>query len=400
MSASGTSLAAPASPLPLVLLAAAGFLSVIGARIVDPLLSVLASDFGTSVSVVSLLITAFTLSYGCNQLVLGPIGDRFGKLRVLVGALAFYTVFMVACALASNLPALVVLRACAGAASAGLIPTCLAYIGDAVPYEDRQVVLSRFLTGSVLAQVLAGPLGGVFGEFLGWRGVFGLLGAMGLILAVALLTRMRHLPDRSHGASSTFNRGTYVAIYRHKAARLLLLVTVIEGILLPGAFPFVAPFLVARFSLSYLSVGLILSCLGLGALIYTRSAAFLLEKLGEAGLVLWGGLLVAATMSVALLLNHWALFILVEIALGLGYFMLHSVMQARATEILPEARATAVSLFVFMLFLGQGLGALLMGGGIALWGYGTAFAINITGTILLTLWLANYMRRTAITPTG
>ena len=37
------------------------------------------------------------------------------------------------------------------------------------------------------------------------------------------------------------------------------------------------------------------------------------------------------------------LFVPVELALGLGFFMLHSVLQARATEMLPQARATAVA---------------------------------------------------------
>lgn len=385
-------------PLPLFLLGAAGFLSAIGARIVDPLLAVLANEFHTSISVVSLLITAFTVAYGCNQLILGPVGDRFGKLRLLVGTLAFYTLFMFACALAADLSALMVLRACAGAASAGLIPTCLAYIGDVVRYEDRQVVLSRFLTGVVLAQMLAGPLGGLFGEFIGWRGVFVLLGAGGLLAGLALFARLRHLPDRRHDAA-TFRRATYTLLLRHRPARLLLVVTIIEGILLPGSFPFIAPYLVDHFGLSYFVVGLVLSCLGLGALIYTRHAAMLLRKLGEAGLVLYGGLLVAVTMGVALLLNSWMLFILVEVALGLGYFMLHSVMQARATELMPNARATAVSLFIFMLFLGQGLGAVLMGCAIAVWGYGTAFQLNVAATLVLTVWLANYMRRTAIPAT-
>jgi predicted MFS family arabinose efflux permease len=70
-------------------------------------------------------------------------------------------------------------------------------------------------------------------------------------------------------------------------------------------------------------------------------------------------------------------------------------MQARATELLPNARATAVSLFIFMLFIGQGLGAVLMGGAIALLGYSTAFQLNVAATLVLTVWLANYMRRTA-----
>lgn len=382
--------------VPLVLLAAAGFLSSIGARIVDPLLAVLAEDFKTSVSMVSLMITAFTFSYGCNQMVLGPIGDRFGKLKVLLGALVGYALFMAGCAWASDLPTLMVLRACAGAASAGMIPTCIAYIGDYVPYAERQVVLSRFVTGVVLAQALAGPLGGVFGEFFGWRGAFLVLALGGVGVAVALAARLRHLPDRSGGTGAIYNRATYLELLRHRPARLLLGITIIEGILLPGVFPFVAPYLAARFDLSHFSIGLIISCLGLGALVYARFAAPLLARLGEAGLVLCGGLLVAITLGVALVLDHWAWFILVGMALGLGYFMLHGVMQARASELAPEARGTAVSLFILMLFLGQGLGAVLMGAAIAAWGYDTAFLAAVGGTVLLTLWLADHIRRTGV----
>jgi predicted MFS family arabinose efflux permease len=392
MSDSGSSSGLAQSRLPLGLLAAAGFLSALGARIIDPLLAVLAHDFQTTVAATSVLVAAFTFPYGINQLLVGPLGDRYGKLRVLLLALTGYTIFMTACAFATGLPSLILLRACAGACSGGLIPTCLAYIGDAVPYQNRQVALSRFLTGVVLAQAISGPLGGLFGEFLGWPGVFLLLGGIGFLTAILLATQLRGLPDIRH-QRSVFNRQNYLTLLRHPPARLLLLMTLVEGAWLPGAFPFIAPYLVERFDLSYVAVGLILSAFGLGALFYTRYASTLVRVLGEPGLVLAGGFLVAGSLMVAFQLDSWPLFILVQMSLGLGYFMLHGVMQARATELLPEARATAVSSFVFMLFLGQALGALSMGAHIGNWGYRTAFHIDIAGVTVLTLCLFVYMRR-------
>src|SRR5882724_10285332 len=92
--------------LPLGLLAAAGFLSSAGARVIDPLLHVIATDFATTVPAVSIVVAAFTLPYGLCQIVLGPLGDRFGKLRLLLTALLAYCVATGACALASDLPAL------------------------------------------------------------------------------------------------------------------------------------------------------------------------------------------------------------------------------------------------------------------------------------------------------
>ena len=374
--------------LPLGLLAAAGFLSVAGARAVDPLLSLMARDFATSVPALSAMIAAFTLAYGMNQLLLGPLGDRCGKLRILLGALVANAVFTTACAWAGSLAALTVLRACAGAASAGLIPVCLAYIGDAVPYDRRQIMLSRFATGIVMAQILAGPLGGAVGQVSGWRGVFVLLGLGGLGVAAGLATRLRHLPDRSSRHASTL--ATYRALSSRPDARLLLAATLTEGALTGGMVPFLAPYLHDRFALPYATVGLVLACFGLGTFAYTRAARFILPRADEARLVLVGGLLIATALAAVMTSHGWAPFVPAQAVIGFGYLMMHTVLQSRATELLPDARSTAVSLFVFALFLGQALGAVAFGATIATWGYrfafwGGALALSLLGCGLWTL---------------
>ncbi len=378
--------------LPLGLLAAAAFLSSAGARIVDPLLHAIATDFSVSVPDLWVVIAAFTLPYGLNQLLLGPVGDRFGKLRVMLGALVGYALFTGACAFASDLAGLALLRACAGAASAGLIPVGMAYIGDAVPYEQRQVTLSKFLTGIVLAQTLAGPVGGVFGQYVGWRGVFLVLALLAIVVAVAFAARIRGLPDR-RSPGRMFKPENYVRMASHPIGRLVLVAAALDGALFVGCFPYLAPYLHEHFGLSYAQVGLILACFGIGAWTYTRFAGKLLGRLGEGGLTLAGGLLIAVALAVAVLSGRWWLFVPVELALGLGFFMLHSVLQARATEMLPQARATAVATFACVLFLGQSVGALLMGAAIARFEYPTAFLIDAGCIVLLSLWLARALRR-------
>ena len=378
--------------LPLRLLAAAAFLSSAGARIIDPLLHVIATDFATTVPAVSVVVAAFTLPYGLCQLVLGPVGDRFGKLRVMLGALLAYAVATGACAWASDLTTLTLLRAGAGAASAGLIPVGLAYIGDSVPYEDRQVTLSRFLTGAVLAQTLAGPLGGVFGDYVGWRGVFVLLSAGALLVATALALRIRGLPDQRNPAA-VFSLNPFLALLRRQPSRLLLLGALFDGMLLVGVFPFLAPYLRERFALPYVSIGLLLACFGLGALAYTRTARRLVHHMGEARMVLAGGLLMSAALLAGVLAPWWPAFIAVEFALGLGFFMLHGVMQARATEMLPSARATAVASFACLLFMGQSIGARSTGALIGLGGYRATFALDAAAIFVFAIWLALLMHR-------
>ena len=378
--------------LPLGLLAAAGFLAMACARIMDPLLAEIATDFRVSVPAASIVIAAFTLPYGLNQLLLGPLGDRFGKLRVMLGALAGFVLFTGLCATAANLPMLVLLRALSGAMSAGMIPAAMAYIADAVPYELRQITISRYMTGNVMGLTLAGPIGGIVGEFLGWRAVFIVLAIAGAGVSALLGWRLRALPDPRH-PGPLFNPGNYLNLAARRPSRLLLLATAAEGAVTTGAFPFLAPFLHQDFGLSYGVAGIVLSFFGVGAFVYTRIATPLLPRLGEPGFILVGGSMIVLSLVLATLLRGWGGFIALEAALGLGYYLLHGVLQARATELLPHARSTAMASFAFMLFLGQSIGALLFAIWIATVGYRWSLLADAALMLLLTLALYGLVRR-------
>ena len=374
--------------LPIGLLAAAGFLSSAGARVVDALLDVIARDFSVSIPVVALVLAAFTIPYGLLQLVVGPVADRVGKARVLTGALVAYATATAACAFAPNIETLTVLRALSGGASAGLIPVCLAYIGDSTAYHERQVTLSRFLSGVVLAQILAGPIGGAFGEFVSWRGVFLVLAASALVLAASFTLYLRRYPPMP---PAKLQQRSLAGLIQRSSASLLLL-TAFDGVVFTGTVPFIAPFLHEEFGLSYAATGLVLACFGLGSLAYIRGAKRIIPLFGERGLVLAGGAVAAGGMVLAATGTDALLYIPAEILLGLGYFMLHSVLQARATEMLPGARSTATSGFAFMLFMGQAVGALLCAQGIRMAGYRGIFAVDAAAMLILGLMLWRLFR--------
>jgi MFS family permease len=63
--------------------------------------------------------------------------------------------------------------------------------------------------------------------------------------------------------------------------------------------------------------------------------------------------------------------------------MLHGVLQAHATEALPEARGTSVAGFAMALFIGQSLGAVIFGALIGHAGFATGFLVAAFGTALL-----------------
>src|SRR3954468_9424295 len=104
----------PPPTVPIGLLALAGFASGSGMRLLDPLLPLVADSFHVTVASTAVLIAGFMLPYGLGQAVLGPLGDRLGKLRVVCVAVILYGLFVTACAAASGMTALVALRAASG----------------------------------------------------------------------------------------------------------------------------------------------------------------------------------------------------------------------------------------------------------------------------------------------
>lgn len=148
---------APSSALPVALLATAGFLSVSGMRVTDALLHVIATDFGTTIPRVSVVVAAFTLPYGLCQIVLGRMGDRFGKLRVMTVALGLLTLANLGCALSAGLESLTLLRVAAGGASAAVVP--LGSFPFLAPYMHEAFGLPYAAVGLVLACFGLGAMG-------------------------------------------------------------------------------------------------------------------------------------------------------------------------------------------------------------------------------------------------
>src|SRR5262245_42477514 len=114
----------------------AGFVSAATLRAMDPLVPAIAGEFATTPGSVGLTVTAFTLAYGVCQLFWGPVGDRFGKYRVITLASFLSAATAGAAALAHSLPALALLRLVSGVTAAAIIPLAMALIGDHVPYEE------------------------------------------------------------------------------------------------------------------------------------------------------------------------------------------------------------------------------------------------------------------------
>ena len=131
-----------------------------------------------------LVITFYMLGFGGAQIAYGPLADRFGRKRLLIGAMVCYAAFATLCGLASSFVLLLAARTLQGIAAAGGRVLVVAVVRDRFEGAAMAQVMSTAMIVFMLAPVLAPSLGQAMLTFASWRYIFLALALYGLILAV------------------------------------------------------------------------------------------------------------------------------------------------------------------------------------------------------------------------
>jgi len=172
-------------------------------------------------------------------------------------------------------------------------------------------------------------------------------------------------------------------------ARVILAVVFLEGMVVFGTLAFVPTYLHQHFGLSLTQAGGLMACFGLGGLSYILFAPHFVRRLGEIGLARSGGWLIAVAWAMLAFAPAWGWALPASFLVGLGYYMLHNTLQTNATQMAPQVRGTAVSLFASAFFLGQALGAVLAA---ALLAEAGVMALFVLAALLMPLISSGFVR--------
>ncbi|MGR4066304.1 MFS transporter [Billgrantia sp. C5P2] len=374
--------------LVILLLALAGFASMASMRVTDAMLPALSQAFARPVADVAQNITLFAIAYGVMQLAYGPLGDRHGTLRVIGLATLACALGALGSALAESLPMLLAFRTLNGATAAAIIPLSMAWVGDNVSYERRQVTLAHMLSGAVMGLISGQVAGGFLADTLGWQAAFALLTLLFVASGGLLLAALRRQPALSppkadQGRIAFFSRIREVLLIAR--ARRILALVFLEGIAAFGALAFVASHLYNSLEVSLTQAGLMVALFGVGGLIFAALARPLVARLGEPGLAAGGGVLMGLGFVGLALAPQPALATAGAFCAGLGFYMMHSTLQINATQMAPAMRGTAMAVFAGCLFLGQSVGVSL--GGLVLRLADSVWLLAAAGLWLLALGL-------------
>jgi predicted MFS family arabinose efflux permease len=393
---------APVRPIPrgtVVCLALAAFASGLSLRVNDELLPKLAQEFAITLGEASQVISVFATAYGLAQLLFGPLGDRFGKYRVIAWASMACAATAMLCGLAPGFETLRMARALAGSTAAAIIPLSMAWIGDVVAYDQRQPVLARFLIGQIVGLTVGVWLGGFAADHLNWRAPYFLLAGIFAAVGLALFTFNRQLPEHARlmkpGDGSPLRRivSEFAIVLSHRWARVVLALVFLEGMVFYGPFAFIASHVHQAFGLSLSNSGAVVMLFGLGGFVFALSSRRLVPRLRELGLVKWGGAFMScALVAVGFGPNWWWALAGCFLA-GLGFYMLHNTLQVHATQMVPDRRGAAVSAFASCFFIGQSAGVSLGGFLVGAVGTSTFLAFGAAGVLAVAFAFASLLGR-------
>ena len=168
-------------------LALATFIIFFQAYMVAPIIPALSKVFGTSIETVGLIVPAYLIPYGISTLAYGVLADRIGIHHVMFASLAAFSVLTMLTATAQSIEQLAMWRLLTGIGASGVVPLALALVGRLYPYEQRGRPLGWLFGAMAGGMAFGSPLGAMIVPFVGWQGLFLVVGAAGAVLSLVLL---------------------------------------------------------------------------------------------------------------------------------------------------------------------------------------------------------------------
>src|SRR6476646_5489513 len=169
------------------------FLAALDQTIVATALPTIGRQFH-DVSNLSWVITAYLLASTAVAPVFGTLSDIYGRRVMITVSLVLFTAGSILCAVAPNMPVLIVARGLQGLGGGGIMPVVQTVISDVVSPRERGKYQAYF-SGVWMAAGLLGPvLGGVFAEQLHWSMIFWINVPLAVGALFLLLPKMGKIP--------------------------------------------------------------------------------------------------------------------------------------------------------------------------------------------------------------
>ena len=282
-----------------------GMLTAFGPFVTDfylPVLPEMTGYFHTTPALASMSLTAGMIGLAAGQLFIGPLTDKYGRKRILVGSMLLFVVASLLCIFSGDIFMFNAMRVLQGLAGAGGIVIAKSMSADM--YTGRELASFMALLGAIngIAPVCAPVVGGLMAGVTSWTGVFAVILSVGLVLMVCIMFLPETLQPANRIRKSVIKvYGNLFRVFRNSRFTLSVMAEMACFFMF---FAYIAssPFIMQQvYHLSPLGYSL---CFGLNALMIGVGAAMATRFRSQGTCLRFGGLgMLAGTLLLAFLLN-------------------------------------------------------------------------------------------------
>ena len=181
-----------------------------------PVLAATAQSLGVSPARAALSLSVFIAGFAVGPLVFGPLSDRFGRRPILLGGCAAFALFGSLGAFAQSIQALLLWRTLMGIGAGTVQVLVLATVRDLFTGREARTKQAYVNMAGGVAPIIAPTLGIFVAGFGGWRAIYGVLAAGGIVLWILATVRLRETaPVSGHALSVRRTLANYARVVRH-----------------------------------------------------------------------------------------------------------------------------------------------------------------------------------------
>jgi len=170
------------------------FMSALNTSSVNVALPYIKGSLGTSVEDIAWVSTGYILSNVIIMPIIGMLSVRFGRKRLYLSCIVIFTVGSLLCALAWDLPSMILFRVIHGVGGGALIPIAQAILREVFPPEEQGTAMGIFGMGVVIGPAIGPLVGGWVTDNFSWHWIFYFNIPIG-ILNVFMVAKFIHDPS-------------------------------------------------------------------------------------------------------------------------------------------------------------------------------------------------------------
>jgi DHA1 family bicyclomycin/chloramphenicol resistance-like MFS transporter len=342
----------PPAQTPWGLVVLLGALTAMGPLAIDmylPSLPSIGAELHASAAMTQWTVATFLAGMALGQLIYGPASDRLGRKPPMLLGVVVYIAGSLGCALAPSAPLLIAARflQALGACSGSVISR--AVVRDQFGHVETARVLSLMMLIMGLAPILAPLVGGALLELGGWRTIFWVMTAFGVVLIFAAYLRLRESRSEAVAAHARSEHPVqaYLSLFGQRRLVGYALAGALNGALLFTYISSSPALLIGTYGIPAAAFGWVFGLNAVGVIGGNQVNRHLLRRhtpdqvLSVASLVCLGLTALLAAAALTHLGGRWSVLVLLFLALS-SYGFLQGNTMAGALSVDPR-RAGSIS---------------------------------------------------------